>query len=488
MDKDFKYIPKDKRKKILLICDDIRVHSGVATIAKEIVMHTSQHFNWVQIAGSINHPEKNKRLDLSPSTNEITGLEDSSIILYPSDGYGSTQMIREIIKIEKPDALFLFTDPRYFMHIWNMEQEIRKNIPITYLNIWDDLPFPRWNEDFYESCDLLMAISKQTYNINKHVCQRKPRIEGKDLFYTPHGIDENKYFPISPSEPDQIAFKNKSTNFEDFEFIAFLNSRNIRRKGIADLLAGFKLFRSKLPKDKQDKVAVILHTDPVDSNGTDLPVVADALDPDMKVIFSTQKLPTSALNRLYNIADVVCNPSSAEGFGLSHMEAMMSGTPTITTVVGGLQDQMGFRTTKSVDGIEGAAEKQFITVEDFTAEVPSNSTGMMTEEHGPWTYPLWPNQSIQGSPSTPYIYDSRPTIEDIALGLRYWYDAGSDERKRCGAIGRDWAIENGFTAKDMCNDTAIAVKTCLENFTPRQRYIIIDTATPKPKYPVGDLI
>ena len=30
MSKKFKYIPKDKRKKILLICDDIRVHSGVA--------------------------------------------------------------------------------------------------------------------------------------------------------------------------------------------------------------------------------------------------------------------------------------------------------------------------------------------------------------------------------------------------------------------------------------------------------------------------
>jgi len=38
MNKDFKYIPKDKRKKILLICDDIRVHSGVATVAKEIVI------------------------------------------------------------------------------------------------------------------------------------------------------------------------------------------------------------------------------------------------------------------------------------------------------------------------------------------------------------------------------------------------------------------------------------------------------------------
>ena len=49
MNKQFDHIPKDKRKKILLICDDIRVHSGVATVAKEIVTHTAHHFNWVQI-------------------------------------------------------------------------------------------------------------------------------------------------------------------------------------------------------------------------------------------------------------------------------------------------------------------------------------------------------------------------------------------------------------------------------------------------------
>ena len=44
MNNNFKHLPKDKRKKILLICDDLRVHSGVATVAKEIVVHTSHHF------------------------------------------------------------------------------------------------------------------------------------------------------------------------------------------------------------------------------------------------------------------------------------------------------------------------------------------------------------------------------------------------------------------------------------------------------------
>ena len=59
------HIPQFKRKKILLLCDDIRVHSGVATIAKEMVLNTSQHFNWVNMAGAIKHPEQGKKLDLS---------------------------------------------------------------------------------------------------------------------------------------------------------------------------------------------------------------------------------------------------------------------------------------------------------------------------------------------------------------------------------------------------------------------------------------
>ena len=52
---------------------------------------------------------------------------------------------------------------------FDMEAEIRKDIPIAYLNIWDDYPAPMYNKPFYEACDLLMGISKQTVNINKIV-------------------------------------------------------------------------------------------------------------------------------------------------------------------------------------------------------------------------------------------------------------------------------------------------------------------------------
>ncbi len=153
MNKSFKHLPKNERKKILVICDDIRVHSGVATVAKEIVLKTCHHFNWVNIAGAITHPEQGKRLDISSSANEIAKIDDSSVFLYCVNGYGNTQEILNILKIEKPDALLLITDPRYFMHVFNMEDEIRKVCPIAYLNIWDDYPAPRYTQAFYEACD-----------------------------------------------------------------------------------------------------------------------------------------------------------------------------------------------------------------------------------------------------------------------------------------------------------------------------------------------
>jgi hypothetical protein len=120
-----------------------------------------------------NIPEKGKRFDLSESINELVGIEDSYVHVLPTDGYGNSQLIRDLIKSEKPDAIMLITDPRYFGHIFSIEQEIRKKIPIAYLNIWDDYPAPMYNRPYYESCDLLMGISKQTVNINRLFYQIK---------------------------------------------------------------------------------------------------------------------------------------------------------------------------------------------------------------------------------------------------------------------------------------------------------------------------
>lgn len=177
MKEKFGYLPKNERKKILLICDDIRVHSGVATVARELVLNTAQHFNWVNLGGAIQHPEQGKRFDLSQDTNNNTGLTDSSVTLYPVNGYGDANLIRQMLQMEKPDAIMLITDPRYFEWLFAIENEIRKHCPIIYLQIWDDLPAPLYNKGFYESCDLLMAISKQTKLINELVLGDIPFVD-----------------------------------------------------------------------------------------------------------------------------------------------------------------------------------------------------------------------------------------------------------------------------------------------------------------------
>lgn len=163
------YLPKDKRKTILLLSDDFRLPSGIGTQSKELVFKTCHHYNWIQLGAAIKHPDQGKFLDVSGDIAAITGIEDPYVRVIPFDGYGNPQVIRQLMSIEKIDAIMIFTDPRFFVWLFEMEDELRNSVPIIYWDIWDDLPYPMWNRTFYASCDLLMGISKQTHNINKQV-------------------------------------------------------------------------------------------------------------------------------------------------------------------------------------------------------------------------------------------------------------------------------------------------------------------------------
>jgi glycosyltransferase involved in cell wall biosynthesis len=464
MNKSFKHLPKDKRKKILLICDDIRVHSGVATVAKEIVTHTSHHFNWVQIAGAIKHPEKGKRLDLSQSTNSLINIDDSSVIQYPVDGYGNPDILRKIIELESPDAIMLITDPRYFTWLFNMEHEIRRNIPITYLNIWDDYPAPMYNSAYYEACDLLMGISKQTVNINKIVLGDKGK--NKIFKYVPHGLNEDVYKPIGKTNKDFISFKNRILKNRESDFTVFFNSRNIRRKQIPDTMLAFRAFLDSLSEEKAQKCHMVLHTELVTDHGTDLEAVREYFFEEKypnNVIFSTQKLPSKELNYLYNIADVQILLTSNEGWGLTITEAILSGTPIIANVTGGMQDQMRF-----VDN-----EGKWFTP---SPELPSNHRGTY-KEHGEWAFPVYPtSRSIQGSPATPYIFDDRCRWEDAAEKLKQVYNLPKEKREALGLIGRDWALsdEAGFTSKRQAERVMEAFTELFKTWKPREKYELIN--------------
>jgi glycosyltransferase involved in cell wall biosynthesis len=472
MNKSFNYIPRDKRKKILLICDDIRVHSGVATVAREIVTNTCQHFNWVNIGGAINHPDKGKKLDLSEDSNRIAGIDDAYVMMYPIDGYGDGDFLRQMIKLENPDAIMLITDPRYFVWLFNMEQEIRKNIPIAYLNIWDDYPAPMYNRPYYEACDLLMGISKQTVNINEIVLGEKAK--NKILKYIPHGLDSNVYYPVNENDLDLNKFKKDFFGNENPEFILFFNSRNIRRKQIPDTMIAFRAFLDSLPKEKADKCKMVLHTEEISEHGTDLRKVKEYFFGEnypKAIKFSTQKLSSVQLNYLYNIADAQILLTSNEGWGLSLTEAILSGIPVIGNVTGGMQDQMKF---------EDENGNWYTPSPDF----PSNHTGTL-KKHGEWAFPVYPtSRSIQGSPATPYIFDDRCKWEDAASRIKEIYDMSKEERKRRGLSGREWAIgeEAGFTSKIQAKRVIEAFDELFLTWKPREKYEIVNATEYKGKF------
>ena len=451
------YIPKEQRKKILFICDDIRMHSGVATMAREIVLGTSHHYNWVVIGAAITHPEAGQRMDLSEATNTETGNTDSNVILYPNNGYGNADLIRYMIKNEKPDGLMFFTDPRYYDWLFAIENEVRKQIPMIYLNIWDDLPAPLYNKAFYESCDALLAISKQTKNINEMVLGKKA--DGKVISYVPHGINEKQFFPIEDKSQLQ-ATKKKLFGDKEFDFVLFFNSRNIRRKCISDLLATHKLFLDSLPKEKADKVALVLHTQIVDDNCTDLNAVKTLLfGKKSNVFFSDQRIETAELNTIYNIADAVVLPSSNEGWGLALTEAMMAGKMIIANVTGGMQDQMRFEDE----------EGKWI---DFTSEFPSNHFGTY-KKHGKWAVPVFPNNmSLVGSPITPYIWDDRLDFRDLAKAITQVYELTPEVRTENGKAAREWVTsdESGMSARMMYNNVIKDIDLTLEKFTPKKSF------------------
>jgi glycosyltransferase involved in cell wall biosynthesis len=469
MNSSFAYLPQNERKKILLICDDIRVHSGVATVARELVLNTAQHFNWVSVGGAINHPEAGKRLDLSGDTNTNTGLTDASVILYPSSGYGDTRLIRQLIQIEKPDAIFLITDPRYFIWLFQIENEIRKKMPIVYLNIWDDYPAPMYNRAYYESCDALLAISKQTKNINELVLGKKAK--NKLIKYVPHGLNHDIFKPLD-NTPELKEFKKKLFGDKEIDFALFFNSRNIRRKQIPDALLAYKLFIDGLSEEQAKRCAFVLHTQVVDDNGTDLEAVRELLfgnDKKYNIIFSPNMLPPDQMNLLYNSTDCQILLTNNEGWGLSLTEALLAGRPIIANVTGGMQDQMRF--TKNEKWI------------DFSADFPSNHNGTI-KEHGEWAFPVYPtNRSIQGSPLTPYIWDDRCNAEDAAEQIRNVYNLSKEERKARGLKGREWALsdEAGFTGEKMGVKVIEALDELFNTWKPREKYELVNANTVEPK-------
>jgi glycosyltransferase involved in cell wall biosynthesis len=380
-----------KKIKILTLSDHPLSPSGVGTQTRYVIeaLLKTGKFQVLSLGGAIKHQDYTPKM-VQPWD------EDWKII--PVDGYGTQEMIRSILRNEKPDILWMMTDPRFYEWLWAIENEIRPLVPIVYYHVWDNFPAPHFNKKFYESNDLVVAISKLTHDVVKEVAPNVP------LKYIPHAVREDVFKPVSEDERGNL--RENILGADKDRFVAFWNNRNARRKQSGTLIWWWKEWLDK--RNLHQKAQLIMHTEPKDPHGQDLGHIVKqlGLDSDRQVLFSTQKVPLEQMGNFYRIADVTINISDAEGFGLATLESLSCGTPIIANMTGGLQEQ--------VLGPEG--------------------------ENGVAVFPA--SKAIIGSQQVPYIYEDRISKESFFAALDKMYFIDEKARRELGEQGHRHVRDN----------------------------------------------
>ncbi len=378
-----------QKETIIVLSDHPLSPSGVGTQTKyyiEALLKTGR-YKFVCLGGAIKH------MDYNPIKTEEWG---DDWVIYPVDGYGNADTIRSLMRTEKPCMLWFMTDPRFWGWLWEIEDEIRSQIPLVYYHVWDNYPYPDFNRPFYMSNDHVACISKLTYDIVQNVA---PEV---DSSYIPHAVDPEIFKKLPKEEIDKVR-KQQLPQTEN-KTVFFWNNRNARRKQSGSLIFWFKDF---LDRVGHDKACLIMHTDTKDMHGQDLERIIGHLGlTNGEVIFSTQKISPMHLSLVYNIADCTINVSDAEGFGLATLESLSCETPIIATMTGGLQEQVTDGEEWFGVGLEPASK------------------------------------SVIGSQDIPYIFEDRLRGDDVVDALEKIYNMSPEEREELGAKGRAHVDKN----------------------------------------------
>jgi len=378
----------DKKIKILTLSDHPLSPSGVGTQTKYMIdgMLRTGRYQFVSFGGAMKHH------DYTPGKTEQWG---DDWVIFPVDGYGTQDQIRSALRQFRPDILWFMTDPRFYGWLWEIENEIRVNVPMVYYHVWDNYPYPHFNKRFYDSNDHIACISKVTADIVKTV---SPDVESQ---YLPHAVNAGIFKKVPPEEV-QVARQQHLKNPDSMIF--FWVNRNARRKQSGTLIYWFKEF---LDRVGHDKATLIMHTDPKDIHGQDLEQILASLGLiHGEVLLSREKQSPEGMALMYNMADCTVNISDAEGFGLSTLESLACETPILVNMTGGLQEQV-------TDG--------------------ENWFGIGLEPC---------SKAIIGSQDVPYIYEDRLEKETFIDAMERFYNLSSDERTQMGRLGAAYVHTN----------------------------------------------
>ena len=368
-----------QKKKILVLSDHALSTSGVGTQTRHLINGLIAKGEWTfrQFGAAMKHADYR------------TIIVNDDFIIKPIDGFGTKDMLRVTLATEKPDLILIFTDPRFFGWLFEMEDEIHQVCPIAWWHVWDYWPKPSFNAPFYEATDLINCHSYLTYEICKQDFPEKTN-------FVPHALPKDLFRPLTAAQ--RSLKRSEMLGSKKDNFILFWVNRNARRKRPADVIEAWSIFRRKIESEGRSNATLLMHTDPLDQEGPNLYEVSKLFGVQDSVVFSTERVDFDKMNDLHNISDACINISYAEGFGLATLEAMQCGRPVIAAMTGGLTRQVVDHRDNSENGV--ALPIEFKT--------------------------------CVGSQALPYIYEDYVSNETTAAAIEKLYRMSPDEREALG--------------------------------------------------------
>ncbi|MCO6177195.1 MULTISPECIES: glycosyltransferase family 1 protein [Ciceribacter] len=179
----------------------------------------------------------------------------------------------------------------------------------------------------YRSCQLVIA----TTPIQLDMLLDDYGLARSRVHMIPPGYDDNRFFPVSQASRQMI---RQRLGFSDHVVLAL--GRLATNKGYDLLIDGFSVLASRIP---DARLRLALGGENLDAQESallkQLHEQVEALGLSDRVDFSGF-IPDEELPDHYRAADLFVLSSRYEPFGMTAIEAMASGTPTVVTVHGGL--------------------------------------------------------------------------------------------------------------------------------------------------------
>lgn len=186
----------------------------------------------------------------------------------------------------------------------------------------------------YQECDAVIATTPQQRDI---LTDPEGEYDTRDnkIFTIPPGYDDTRFYPVSRASREAL---KRDSGLEGYIILAL--GRMAHNKGYDLLLRSMPVVFSRV--DNAKLLLAVGSTTPSEREKeqiAELKALAVELGIEDRVVFGDY-IEDADLPDYYRMADVFALSSRYEPFGMTAVEAMACGTPTIITTEGGLWEQV----------------------------------------------------------------------------------------------------------------------------------------------------